>query len=443
MKKVVGKLWKTALFAAAVLILVGCATRVRFEAPRPPNLDTSGFQRVAVVPFTTTALGGEAIARALTSEVTDQFRNIGQFSLVSYDTVRAARIRGESMESYADALFRGRVTYFMSRTTPRQGTRTVRRDNVNVQETYTFHYREVEVRFEYYFVRTRDGTMVGPIRRTARRSARNENLNELPAAITLASAVATWQLREPHFRRDVAPHVVSITRVMEREPNSDLRGMMNDADAFRRAGNYVLAREAYIAIWDDYQSIAAAINAAILFETTGDLEDAIYLMENVFEATRAPRVIRKLSQLNREAAYALGLEAFDETQTPAERVAGHAVAEISGILPEIPRLWIHTTADLALVNDVIDNMTSTFLGSGFTIVDRQMIDMILAEQDLHLGGAVADSDFMRVGNLAGANTIVIVGMSGTGAARRLQVRVLDIETAALRMQSGTGVAWRL
>ena len=230
---------------------------------------------------------------------------------------------------------------------------------------------------------------------------------------------------------------------MEREPNSDLRGMMNDADAFRRAGNYVLAREAYIAIWDDYQSIAAAINAAILFETTGDLEDAIYLMENVFEATRAPRVIRKLSQLNREAAYALGLEAFDETQTPAERVAGHAVAEISGILPEIPRLWIHTTADLALVNDVIDNMTSTFLGSGFTIVDRQMIDMILAEQDLHLGGAVADSDFMRVGNLAGANTIVIVGMSGTGAARRLQVRVLDIETAALRMQSGTGVAWRL
>jgi len=108
-------------------------------------------------------------------------------------------------------------------------------------------------------------------------------------------------------------------------------------------------------------------------------------------------------------------------------------------------VWIHNnaTANLGLVNDVIDSMASEFIGLGVPVVEREFISLIAAEQDLHLEGFVNDSDFMSIGNLAGANTIVTVGITGAGAARRLQVRVLDIATATVMMQSGTGAFWSL
>jgi len=437
------KSWKAVpLLALPVFIFAGCATQVRFDAQRPPNLNTTGIQRVAVAPFATAVSGAGQIAQDLTSNVTSRLQATGAFELVSYDAVRAAMARGDA-ENFADAVLRGRVTHFATNTVNRQRQEQYRRpDGTTATRVVHFQVRDVEVSFEYYFVRTRDGSVVGPVRRVGQTSATSDVHGNLTDGQTLARNIITNQLR--FFYRDVAPHTITISRTMQRESDRDLRGLMNAANASRRAGDYLGSREAYIAIWNNHRSIPAAINAAILFEATGELEDGIFFMEQVFEATRAPQVLQKLTQLNREVSYLLGLEALaGGGRSPAEVVANHAVGEISGILPTTPRLWIHPTANQPLVNDVIDNMISAFLGAGVTIVDRQMIDLVLLEQNLHLDGAVADSDFVSIGNLAGANTVVTVGMIGTGAARRLQVRVLDIETATLRMQSGTGVAWRL
>jgi len=128
-----------------------------------------------------------------------------------------------------------------------------------------------------------------------------------------------------------------------------------------------------------------------------------------------------------------------------EKVAAHATGEVKRVLPAAARLWIHNNAatDQALASGVIDNMTAALLASGFTVVERGRIDLVVAEQNLHMGGAVTDRDFVSIGNLAGANTAVIVGIVGTGAARRLQVRVLDIETGTVTMQSGAGSEWSL
>jgi len=438
------KVWEVApFFALQVLILAGCATRVRFEAPRTPNMDTAGVQRIAIAPFATTVPGAAPIAQELTSEATSRIQATNAFTLVSYDTVRAVQARGGNVESYVDAVFRGRVTHFATNTTSRQGQRRERRGHDTVTVTFVTHSREAEVAFEYYFVRARDGSMVGPIRRTGRTSASSESAGDLPSGTDLALRIVRGQLGTLY--RDVAPHTIRVTRTMERERDSSLRPLMNAADARRRAGDYMGARQAYVAIWNEHRSIPAAINAAVLYEATGDLEGGIFFMEQVFEATRAPRAGQKLAQLNAEAAHVLGLEALDDTAPPAERVAGHAVAEVGSVLAGGARLWIHNnaTTNQAMVNDVIDNMTASFLTSGFTVVERGMIDLIAAEQNLHLDGTVADSDFVSIGNRAGANKVVIIGITGTGAARRLQVRVLDIETATVRMQSGTGVAWRV
>ena len=428
------------LFALSVFVLTGCATRVTFQAQRPPNLDTLGLHRITVAPFATNIWGTESLARELRSQATSNIQATGAFTLVSYDTVRNVQVRGGSIEPYVDAVFRGRLTGFTSSTREEPWERRNRQGEI-IQRGVN-HIRVTEVAFEYYLVLARDGSMVGPVRRDGRLRSQADSSAGLPSAISHAYTIIRQQMAV--LRMDLAPHTIALTRTMEREPNRDLRPLMNAADARRRAGDYLGARQAFIAIWENHRSIPAAINAAILYEATGSLEEGIFFMAEVFEATRAPRVSQKLAQLNREAEYVLGFAAFDDQAFPAERLANHAVSEVKRVVPPATSLWVHNTAPgVSIVQDVIDNMLSSFLNSDFTVVERGMIDVILAEQNLHLDGVVADSDFISIGNLAGARTVVVIGVTGTGAARRLNARVLDIETATLSMQSGTGVAWRL
>jgi hypothetical protein len=66
-----------------------------------------------------------------------------------------------------------------------------------------------------------------------------------------------------------------------------------------------------------------------------------------------------------------------------------------------------------------------------------------AEHNIQMSGIVSDNDFISVGNAAGANTIVVIGITGTGALRRLSVRVLDIERRIPIFQSDTGEKWEI
>lgn len=468
------KMWRTIpLFGLAVLVLAGCATRVRLEADRTPAMETAGIQRIAVMPFAAgdTAIGivlpgaempvtREAVATTLTAEVSSRIEETGLFIMVSPSVIENARARGASLENYVDALFTGRITGFTARTIPipdptgRFGDSDLRR---------------VEVRFEYFFENTRDGTIIGPVRRTARATSHrlpSEAIDAMTAHLpgligTAANAAARLtfgtlasystlsdrairnQLRLMY--RDVSPHTIRVTRTLENEANRDLRPQMNEARALMRSGYHEEALDAYLAIWENYGSVAAAINAAILFEVLGDLEDAILFLEQVYGETENERVAQVIDILNEELAEHLGVEAFDDPRTPAEIVAEHALNEIEAVIAADANVWIQNVAVTYqhLANEVVDSIIYSFLGAGRTVVERGMIDQILAEQELHMTGMVADSDFISIGNLAGADTIIVVDMTGFARSRRLQVRVMDIAQGTVVMQSGTGVAWRL
>ena len=58
-------------------------------------------------------------------------------------------------------------------------------------------------------------------------------------------------------------------------------------------------------------------------------------------------------------------------------------------------------------------------------------------------GNVNDDDLVRISQMAGANIIVIVNTTGAGAGRRLQVRVLDIESATILLRSENTEDWHL
>jgi len=461
------KLWKIAfLFVLSVFVLTSCATRVRLEADRTPTMNTVGIQRIAVLPF---AVGSpetplrQAIAEALTTGTSIRIEETGAFTLVSAAVVAGARARGENIEHLVDAVFTGRVTGYTVTTTE---IPTIIPGAGHLGPT---NLRTVNIRFEYFFENAHDGSIVGPIRRTGTAFStqlppeainfmveRLPGLAQIPARITLNATLGTLtdypvlgeravnnQLRLLY--RDVSPHTIRVVRPLESEPDRDLRPQMNAAHALMRAGEHEDALDAYIAIWESHGSTAAALNASILFELIGGLEEAIHFLERVYVETWDARVSNRIDDLNFELAELMGVADIEDPRTPAEIVAEHAINEIEGVIAADANVWIQNvaTAYQHLANEVADSIVYSFLGAGRTVVERQMIDAILAEQDLHMTGMIADSDFISIGSLAGADTLIVIDMTGSARSRRLQVRVMDIAQATLLMQSGTGVAWRL
>ena len=189
-----------------------------------------------------------------------------------------------------------------------------------------------------------------------------------------------------------------------------------------------------------------SLNRILLFEALGDTQAASDFLQLVFAETGNSAVQSAISRVNRilsdQAAIA---SEFASPRTAAERVAAHASDEVQRVLSANARLFIVNNAarEQNLANDIIDNMTSIFIRRGIRLVDRQSIDMIIIEQNFQLTGYVSDHEIMNIGNLAGANSAVIISITGTGAARRLQVRVLDLERGIPILHSDTSEAWRL
>jgi len=428
------------LSAMTVLIFADCATKIPLNVQRTPTLDTAGIRRIAIMLFEASSSNYQNTAVHATNVATTRIRDTNYFTLISASEIQRLRRANQSIESYVDALFNGQITN-ISQSTNQHQEQTTNRQGEKI--TYYYFIREVEVSFNYSLMRSHDGSLIGPVYKSGRTSARADTQGELPSVDALAAQIIDSQLSQ--LARDVAPYTTRITRSLEKESNKALRPQMNSALEQVKSGSYRAALESYLAIYRANLNIAAAINASILYEALGETRTAANFMQEVLSATGNPKAGDVLTRLNRELQHTAEVAQFSNTRSQAERVAGYANEEIRKVLPANARVWIHNnaSANQSLANDVIDNLTSSFLRNGITVIDRESIALIIAEQNLQAGGYITDSDFVSIGNLAGANTIVIINITGTGATRRLQARVLDIERGVSIFQSDTGENWRL
>jgi hypothetical protein len=247
--------------------------------------------------------------------------------------------------------------------------------------------------------------------------------------------------------QDIAPHTVTENRALAKDKSKDkvLQAEMKDALAQVKEGNYKAALEAYLGIYEQYKSFAAAENASILHEAFGDTQIAANFMRRVFDETGNPRALEVLARLNRILQDQATLASdYSDAGNQTERVAVFASGEIQKVLPRDARVWIYNNAMTnPMAVAVVDNITSDFIRKGIRVVDRQNIALIEAEQKLQMSGFVSDNDFVSIGNAAGANIIAVIDITGTGAIRRLQVRVLNIERGVPIMQSDTSEKWQL
>ncbi|MDR1869625.1 MAG: DUF1566 domain-containing protein [Treponema sp.] len=76
----------------------------------------------------------------------------------------------------------------------------------------------------------------------------------------------------------------------------------------------------------------------------------------------------------------------------------------------------------------------------FSVVDRQQLDAIRAEQNFQFSGEVDDNSAMEIGKFFGAQTIVSGALSRLGNAYRIRIRALEVQTAQVQGQYNRNIA---
>lgn len=426
-------------FAFSVLMLTGCAPTIQLQVERPPTLNTAGIRRIAVMDFEA-AGGNRAVAQHATNVTRSRIQQLPNFQLVDHHTIMQMDRRGQNIESHVDAILTGRVTRTASERSVQQRSRKNREgQTVN----YNVYITDAEVEFSYQLVRARDASIEGPVNRRGGMQAFSESGYEPAEPLWLR--IVEHQLAT--INRDLAPHTVWERRRFATDNNPAVKDAMKAAVAQVRSGNHRQALNAYLAIYNQHQSAAAAVNASILYEVFGEFQAAAEILQRAVNDTGNP-IARdahaRIARVMQDRAIVATAYSADAPQNAAERVAIFASEQIRNVLSPSANIWFYNNSQRnAMVEAVVDNLTADFTRNGVRVVDRQNAALIEAEQNLQMSGVVNDDDIMRIGNLSGANTIVIIGITGTGAMRRLSVRVLDIERSEIIFQSDTGENWQI
>ncbi|MDR0909504.1 MAG: hypothetical protein LBM77_07025 [Spirochaetaceae bacterium] len=89
----------------------------------------------------------------------------------------------------------------------------------------------------------------------------------------------------------------------------------------------------------------------------------------------------------------------------------------------------------ALSEYIIDELIANIVNDKvLTIVDRQQLDAIRAEQNIGLSGEVDDATAAEIGKFIGAQTIVTGAVSQFGDLYRMRIRAMEVQTAQVQGQ---------
>jgi len=414
-KQIASPSWKTlTLLALLILNLTSCGpTRIPVEVDKPSTLNTTGIKRIAVMPFETDNHAYKSLASYATSITTEKIRETGRFTLVDGSEILRLRRRKQNIESYVDAMFVGRIM----RVGIDKDSKTSQSKDKNGNISYsTSYFTKVEVEFNYSLKMAKDGRLIGPVSRKGIASAYSND--GYPSIDSLLIMALTPQIAL--IRQDIAPYKSKEMRTFAEDKSGDeaVKAEMKEALAHVKAQNYKLALQAYLGIYARYKNPAAAENASIIYEALGDTEAALNIMLKVYEETGNPTAQLVIARLSKILDDKIKIAASEQEgiQNPVDRVVAYASDEIQHVLPSGAAVWFHNNSPgNNMAEAVIDNLTADFIRKGIGIAD----------------------------NASGAKILVIIGVAGEGAMRRLQVNVLDIEKGIPIMQSDTSEKWQM
>ena len=158
--------------------------------------------------------------------------------------------------------------------------------------------------------------------------------------------------------------------------------------------------------------------------------------------------IRKTICSTFAVVFALALAACATTSTAAAPVEASGLDELSRAVRDVSDylndtvpagsmiVFVNVESPSAELSDfIIDDLIANAVNDRiFTVVDRQRLDLIRAEQGFQLSGDVDDETALGIGRFFGAQTIVSGRVSALGDNFRLTIRALDVQTAQVQGQ---------
>jgi hypothetical protein len=421
---------------ALILSLYGCSSSVSVVVTRLPAIDTSGIERVAVEPFATADNNqlSRQVALDLTNTVNGIILDINRFTLVSSGELARLRQGGENYTNYVDAILTGELTKLTVKDVSRQDERTGKDG-----KTYyvTVYNREVGLEFTYRLIRSRDGSVMGQFTKSKTDVHYwKESRDELTPPRDMARMFTAELLR--NMSHDFVPYTAVEYRTLMKDTTKDDR--MKEAAAQVKNKNYQLALNIYKTVYQETGNIAAGYNAAIFTEALGDLEGAIVLMQQLVHETGNPDASVSLNRmLSNSAANRIIAEKYSsDTNNPILSIVKQAARDVSAQLPGNATISILNTSanEKQLAEYIIEQLITEIIErKQLTVVDRQNFQLIRAEQTFQLSGDVSDESAISIGHILGAEIVVTCSIAGSSNLRRLFIRALNVETAAIVYQN--------
>jgi len=304
---------------ALASILASCATTVTVQVQQPPVWNTVGIQSLAIMPFATTRSTSlqRRAASSLTNASRSRIRAVNRFTLIDPAEIQRVREAKGNVENYADALFSGQVMYAASQD---RRERDSRRDKEGNIVRYVIYKRDVRLSFNFTLTRTRDAQVIGNETVNFSNSYSSEDRRRLkPAEAAIQEMV---QKNMAGIARYLAPYAVTERRKFEPVPTKDraIKERARNASALVKDGNYKGAEEAFLGIYRDTGSFAAAFNAGLLIELQGDLEGAALFMQGLFDETGNRKAALSTARIQKALDNAGLLDAYAKNQAlPAPR----------------------------------------------------------------------------------------------------------------------------
>ena len=387
--------WRT---AAVVVILglgfTGCVTYVPISSVRQPTIPTGDIQRLAIAEFTDrSGFGGQVSAqltRYMTQRATEIITGTGKFSIVA------------AYDRNAEGVFSGVITNITSRDTQSEPRTLTNSDGIT--STVITYRRDVTLAFTYEVRSTRTGMTIGSVNKTGETYSTSDRHEGLTDTLTLARNIADSQMRS--LQRDIVPTIVTqnIRLMTETSKDRALRQLMNDVQVLVRNRNYEEAIRQYDAIAREHGSVAAANNADLL----------------------------RRSISSGIAARAQMAELYTDTGGLTGRAVTAAINLINSKLPPGASLMIiqGSSARQSQIDFVVNEMTRNIVQAGnLRVVEFMNRDLLNTEAGYQLSGNVSDDLSISIGRQHGAQYIILCSITGDMSSRRLNVKLLDIETA--------------
>jgi len=395
--KLFSKLSGIAAIGAVLMVSVTqCATYVPIKSVRLPTIDTSNIHRLAIKPFENKSGVGGPLNAQLTRYMTETaerlIKSTRKFTIVA------------ATDPNVDGVFIGELRRIVPKESHDVRERKDREGNIHLEIVYN---REVYLEFSYSVISSRTDMPVGIVmKQGSNSSSGTESMTRLTDTLTLAKGIFDSQMRG--LERDLVPTIVSSNRQLmnETSKNKELKQRMKAVLALVNNDNYEEAIKQFDEIYSEYGSVAAKMNAAILRESIAS--DA---------AARA--------EMNR---------LFSDTNGLADKAVRNAIDALYSKLPPGANIMIvrSNSTERTMLDYVINQMTKTVVQAGrLNVVDRANQALITAEQQYQLSGNVDDNSMVSIGHQLGVQYIVICWISGAKSLRRLNQKVLNIETAQI------------